>query len=197
MKSRRRREVIEDIQYAAFWLANEVHSLPPGRAFLALLGEISDEAIDLAVRRTTAGRQITAVLTDALATKLHGDPRSEYRLEWTEEERLDSAFLVVSALHMEALRRRGVLDVRKVPPDPWAPRCGFRVSAHRGPPRPSLERMGTNESVSPESFHRILSSPRRPTGAWSAACLAAHKRPGPGPAHRCFRASRQLRTFVR
>jgi hypothetical protein len=51
MKSRRRREVIEDIQYAAFWLANEVHSLPPGRAFLALLGEISDEAIDLAVRR--------------------------------------------------------------------------------------------------------------------------------------------------
>ena len=152
MKSRSRREVIEDIQYAAFWLANEVHSLPPGRAFLALLGEISDEAIDLAVRCTTAGRQITAVLTDALATKLHGDPCSEYRLEWTEEERLDSAFLVVSALHMEALRRRGVLDVRKVPPDPWAPRCGFRVSAHRGPPRPSLERMGTNESVSPESL---------------------------------------------
>ena len=59
-----------------------------------------DEAIDLAVRCTTAGRQITAVLTDALATKLHGDPRSEYSLEWTEEERLDSAFLVVSALHM-------------------------------------------------------------------------------------------------
>ena len=110
--------MIEDTQYAAFWLANEVHSLPPGRAFLALVSGISDEAIDLAVRCTTAGRQITAVLTDALATKLHGDPRSEYRLEWTEEERLDSAFLVVSALHMEALRRRGVLDVRKVPPDP-------------------------------------------------------------------------------
>ena len=71
--------------------------MPPGRAFLALLGEISDEAIDLAVRCTTAGRQITAVLTDALATKLHGDPHSEYRLEWTEEERLDSAFLVVSS----------------------------------------------------------------------------------------------------
>ncbi len=51
MKSRSRREVIEDIQYAAFWLANEVHSLPPGRAFLALLGEISDEAIDLAVQQ--------------------------------------------------------------------------------------------------------------------------------------------------
>jgi hypothetical protein len=65
---------------------NGVHSLPPGRAFLALLGEISDEAIDLTVRCTTAGRQITAVLTDALATKLHGDPHSEYCLEWTEEE---------------------------------------------------------------------------------------------------------------
>ena len=74
MKSRSRREVIEDIQYAAFWLANEVHSLPPGRAFLALLGEISDEAIDLAVRCTTAGRQIVAVLTDVLATKLRGAP---------------------------------------------------------------------------------------------------------------------------
>ena len=42
-------------------------------------------------------RQITAVLTDALVTKLHGDPRSEHRLEWTEEERLDSAFLAGSA----------------------------------------------------------------------------------------------------
>jgi hypothetical protein len=73
------------------------------------------------VRCTTAGRQITAVLTDALVTKLHGDPRSEHRLEWTEEERLDSAFLVVSALHIEALRRSGMLDVMSVPPDPWAP----------------------------------------------------------------------------
>jgi hypothetical protein len=47
MKSRSRREVIEDIQYAVFWLANEVHSLPRERAFQALPGEISDEAIDL------------------------------------------------------------------------------------------------------------------------------------------------------
>jgi len=45
MKSRSRREVIEDIQYAVFWLANEVHSLPRERAFLTLLSEISDEAI--------------------------------------------------------------------------------------------------------------------------------------------------------
>jgi hypothetical protein len=35
-----------------------------------------------------------AVLTDVLATKLRGDPDNEYRLEWTEDERLDSAFLV-------------------------------------------------------------------------------------------------------
>ena len=41
-----------------------------------------------------------AVLSDVLATKLRGDPDNQYRLEWTEEERLDSAFLVVSALHM-------------------------------------------------------------------------------------------------
>jgi hypothetical protein len=61
-----------------------------------------------------------AVLTDVLATKLRGDPDNEYRLEWTEEERLDSSFLVVSALHMEALRRWGMLDVMRVPPDPWA-----------------------------------------------------------------------------
>src|ERR1700751_5969784 len=83
----------EGIKYAAFWLENEVHSLPRERAFLTLLGGISDEAIDLAVRCTTAGRQITAVLTDVLATKLRGDPDNGYRLEWSEGERLDSSFL--------------------------------------------------------------------------------------------------------
>ena len=61
---------------------NGAHSLPRGRAFLALLGEVFDEAIDLAVRCAAARRQITAVLTDALATKLHADPGTEYRLEW-------------------------------------------------------------------------------------------------------------------
>jgi hypothetical protein len=30
-------------------------------------------------------------------------------------------------------------------------RCGFRVPAHRGPPRPALERMGSNGIVSPGS----------------------------------------------
>jgi hypothetical protein len=40
MKSRSRREVIEGIQYTVSWLANEVHSLPRERAFVALLGDI-------------------------------------------------------------------------------------------------------------------------------------------------------------
>ena len=44
----------------------------------------------------------------ALCKFNHGDPRSEYRLEWTEEERLDSAFLVLTALHLEALHRVSV-----------------------------------------------------------------------------------------
>jgi len=56
--------------------------------FVALLGEVFDEAIDLAVRCRTGGWQITAVLTDTLATKLRGDPDSVYRLQWTEEEQV-------------------------------------------------------------------------------------------------------------
>ena len=44
--------MIEDIQYAVFWLANEVHSLPRELAFATSLGEVSDEAIDLTVRCT-------------------------------------------------------------------------------------------------------------------------------------------------
>ncbi len=78
-----------------------------------------------AVRCTTAGRQITAVLTDALVTKLHGDPRSEYCLEWSEEERLDSASLVVSAQHMEALRRRGCWTLGRFHLTPWGPDAVF------------------------------------------------------------------------
>jgi hypothetical protein len=198
MKSRSRREVIEDIQYAAFWLANEVHSLPPGRAFLALLGEISDEAIDLAVRCTTAGRQITAVLTDALATKLHGDPRSEYRLEWTEEERLDSAFLVVSALHMEALRRRGVLGVRKVPPDPWAPDAVFECRLTGGRLVRRLNAWALMKVFLPKAWRcppdfvmseaadrrmeRLMSRRKQTTWPWSGASLFPS---GPATGHVC------------
>ena len=88
MKSRSRREISEDIQYAAFWLANEVHSLPRERAFPTLLGEISDEAIELAVGGTRAGGQITAFLTDALARKLRGDPDNEYCLNGLKENSL-------------------------------------------------------------------------------------------------------------
>jgi hypothetical protein len=146
--------MIEDIQYAAFWLANEVHSLPRERAFLTLVSEISDKAIDLAVRCTAAGRQITAVLTDALATKLHGDPGSEYRLEWTEEERLDSAFLVVSALHLEALRRSGMIEVMSVPADPWAPSAVFEyrlAGRQRGQAR-RLNAWGLMKMFLPEAW---------------------------------------------
>ena len=66
-----------------------------------------------------------AVLTDALATKLLGDTDSEFRLDWTEEQRLDSTFLLVSALHLEALRRSGMFEVRSIPPDPWALGAAF------------------------------------------------------------------------
>jgi len=121
--------------------------------FLALLGEVADEAIDLAVRCTKAGREITGNLTVALATRLRGDPDNEYRPEWTEEEQV------------------------KFP--------AFSRTPNPGPRTPAL------------GVHRILSSPRPPTGAWSGLCLGAHERPGPGPAHRCFRADRQLATLVR
>ena len=192
--------MIEDIQYAAFWLANEVHSLPPGRAFLALLGEISDEAIDLAVRCTTAGRQITAVLTDVLATKLRGDPHNEYRLEWTEEERLDSAFLVVSALHMEALRRSGILDVMSVPPNPWAPDAVFeyRLTGSRSSRVRRLNAWGLMEMFLPEAWRcppdfviseaadrrmeRLMSRRKQTTWPWSGASLFPS---GPTTTHIC------------
>ena len=183
----------EDIQYAAFWLANEVHSLPRERAFLALLGEISDEAIDLAVRCTTAGRQITGVLSAALATKLRGDPDSEYRLEWTEEERLHSSFLVVSALHMEQLRRSGMLDVMSVPHDPWAPGAGFeyrtrRSSIHRLDARGLMKKFLPDawrcspdfviSAAAAQRFQRLMS--RRTQTTWSGGSLF---RSGPTTRH--------------
>ena len=151
MRSRSRREMIEDIQYAAFWLANEIHSLPWERAFPTLLAGISDEAIDLAAWCNRAGRQIMAVLTDALATKLHGDPDNEYRLEWTQDEQLESEFLVVSALHMEALRRSGMLEVRSVPPEPWAPGASFEYRTRRGRIR-RLDARGLMKAFLPDAW---------------------------------------------
>ena len=189
MKSRSRREVIEDIQYAVFWLANEVHSLPRERAFLTLLSEISDEAIDLAVRCTTAGRQIMAVLTDVLATKLRGDPDNEYRLEWTEDERLDSSFLLASALQMEQFRRAGVLELKSVPFDPWAPGAVFecRLTGRRRSRVHRLNAWDLMETFLPEAWRcapdlviseaadrrmeRLMSRRKETTWRWSGASL--------------------------
>ena len=165
-----------------------------------MLGEISDEAIDLAVRCTTAGRQITAVLIDALATKLHGHPRSEYRLEWTEEERLDSAFLVVSALHMEALRRSGMIEVRSVPPNPWAPGAvfEFRLTGRRRRQARRLNAWGLMKMFLPEAWRcppdfviseaadrrmgRLMSRRKETTWPWSGASLFPS---GPTTTHVC------------
>jgi hypothetical protein len=94
-------------------------------------------------------------LTAPLATKMHGDADSEYRIEWTEVERLDSSFLVVRALHLEH-PAVGMLEVRSVPPDPWA--------------------------LGAASEYRFTGTRRRP---------------GPGPAHRFFRALRQLGTLFK
>jgi len=181
--------MIEDIQYAVFWLANEVHSLPRERALVTLLGELSDEAIDLAVRCTKAGREITGILTVALATKLRGDPDSEYRVEWSEEEQVKSLFLVVSALHLEALRRSGMLEVRSVPADPWAPGAVFeyRLTGRRRGQARRLNAWGLMKTFLPEAWRcppdfvvseaadrrmeRLMSRRTQTTWPWSGASL--------------------------
>ena len=145
--------------------------------------------------------KITAVLTDALATKLHGDPRSEYRLEWTEKERLDSAFLVVSALHLEALRRSGIIEINAVPADPWAPGAVFEyrlTGRRRGQGRrlnawalmkvflPKAWRCPADFVISEAADRRMeRRMSRRTQTTW------------PGPAHRCFRAAQQPAMFVK
>jgi hypothetical protein len=78
MKNRSRRGKNDDIQYAVLWLANELHRLPPQHGFFTLLRDISDEAINLVTRNTTAGWTATVVLTSALATKLRGNPNNDY-----------------------------------------------------------------------------------------------------------------------
>ena len=88
MKRQSRREMVEDVQYAAFWLANEIHNVPREAAFATLLHEISDEAVDFVMSCSGAGRQIAAVLTGALVTKLYGDPAKDYAFEWTDGEKL-------------------------------------------------------------------------------------------------------------
>jgi len=119
MKRQSKREMSEGIRYAAFWLANEIHKLPRGSAFPTLLREVSDAAIDLVMSRSSPGRQNVAVLTGGLTTKLYGDLDNGYALEWTEEKEIDSEILLASTLHLEQLRRSGVLEVKSLPPDPW------------------------------------------------------------------------------
>jgi hypothetical protein len=120
MKRRSRREKVEGVQYAAFWLADEIHNVPREAAFATLLHEVSDEAIDFVASCSSAGRQIAAVLTGALATKLYGDPDKEYAFEWTNRQELDAELVLASALQLECLRRAGMVEVVSLPTDPWA-----------------------------------------------------------------------------
>jgi len=142
-------------------------------------------------------RRLLACLTDALAAKLHGDLHSEYRLEWTEEERLDSAFLVVSALHMEALRRRGVLDVRKVPPDPWGRDAVFECRLTGGRLVRRLNAWALMKVFLPKAwrcppdFEISEAADRRMERLMSSA----NKQPG--QPDRCFRAGRQVVSFLK
>ena len=114
MKRQSRREMVEGVQYAAFWLANEIHSVPREAAFATLLREVSDKAVDFVISCSGTGRQIVAVLTGALATKLYGDPDKDYAIEWTDGEELDSEMVLASALQLERLQRG---DLRQEPRD--------------------------------------------------------------------------------
>ena len=195
MRSRSKREMIEGIQYAAFWLANEIHKLPRDSAFPTLLQEISDAAIDLVMSCSSPGRQIAAVLTGGLATKLYGDPDKDFAQEWTDGEELDSEMVLASALHLEQLRRSGTLEVTSVPPDPWAPGARFeyrtaRSRVHR------LDASGLMERFLPDAwrapadfaacdadarrFERRMS--RRRKGTWSYGSLFPS---GPATGHVC------------
>ena len=112
---------------------------------------------------------------------------------------------------MEALRRSGMLrlgafrptlGLRVLRPHPQPSPCGRGWPRSAGPGEGVSTvrlRQRVTELFLPETWRcpPDLSSRRRPTGAWTAACLGAHERPGPGPAHRYFRASRQLGAFVK
>jgi len=167
---------------------------------MTLLSEISDEAIDLAVRCTKASREITGIPAVALATKLRGDPDNEYQLEWTEEAQVKSLFLVVSALHMEALRRSGMLDIISVPPDPWSAGAVFeyRFTGTRRRHVRRLNAWGIMEFFLPEAWRcpsdyaisddadrrmeRLMSRRKQTTWPWSGASLFPS---GPANRHVC------------
>ena len=154
MNRQTRRQMVEGVQYGAFWLANEIHNLPREAAFATLLHEIPDEAIDFVMSCSDAGRQIAAVLTGALATKLYGDPDKDYAFEWTDGEELDAEMVLASALHLEQLRRAGTLEVTSVPADPWAPGAVFeyRLTGRRRGQARRLNAWGLLKMFLPEAW---------------------------------------------
>ena len=166
MNTRSRREMIEGIQYAAFWLANEIHNLPRESVFPTLLREISNEAIEFIMSCSGAGRQTVAVLTGALATKLRGDPDKDYALEWTEGEELESEIMLASILHLEQLRRAGTLEVMSVPVDPWASDARFEYRTARG----RAHRLDVRELM-----ERFLPDPWRPPADFATSDVAARR----------------------
>jgi len=82
---------------------------------------------------------------------------------------------VVSALHMEALRRRGVLDVRKVPPDPWAPGAAFeyRFTGTRRRHVRRLNAWGVMELFLPQAW-------RKGIRVWCLSSSPESRTPNPG-----------------
>jgi hypothetical protein len=195
MKSRSKREMIEDIQYAAFWLGNEIHTLPRESAFATLLHDISDEAIDLVMSFSKPGRQTVAVLTGALATKLYGDPDNDYAFEWTEGEEIEAEIVLACALRLEQLRRASAVEVSNVPVNPWAPGAVFefrtrRSRVHRLDARGMAERLLPAAWECPADFvGRDVAAPsserrmsRRRPAAWSFGSVF---RSSPATKHVC------------
>jgi hypothetical protein len=146
--------MVEGVQYAAFWLANEIHSVPREAAFATLLREVSDKAVDFVISCSGTGRQIVAVLTGALATKLYGDPDKDYAIEWTDGEELDSEMVLASALQLERLQRAGVLEIMRVPADPWAPGTvfGYRLAGRRSGQARRLNAWGLMKMFLPQAW---------------------------------------------
>jgi hypothetical protein len=105
---------------------------------------------------------------------------------------------VVSALHMEALRRRGVLDVRKVPPDPWGPDAVFECRLTGGRLVRRLNVWALMEVFLPDAWRcpadyvisdatdrrmeRLMSRRKETTWPWSGASLFPS---GPAIGHVC------------
>lgn len=146
--------MVEGVQYAAFWLGNEIHNLPREAAFATLLHEISDEAIDFVISCSGAGRQIVAALTGALATKLYGDPDKDYAFEWTDGEELDSELVLASAFELERLRRAGMVEVVNLPTDPWArgPVFECRLTRRRNGRARRLNALGLMRMFLPDAW---------------------------------------------